>query len=343
MLVADFNYHLPPELVAQYPAGKRETSRMLVMDRDTGHCEVRTFLDFPSLLQAGDCLVLNDTRVIPARLLGRRVGTDGRVEALLLRELAPLHWHCLLKPGRRLRPGTQVTLGEQGDRFTVHDRRADGTFEVRFDTDDMPALLARLGAMPLPPYIRRQAETSDRERYQTVYAREPGAVAAPTAGLHFTADILDSIRNKGVSIATVTLHVGAGTFQPVKVDCVQDHRMHEEVFVLPQASADTVNRTRAGGGRVVAVGTTSVRVLESCAVQESRTVAAQAGTTRLFLHPPAKPVVVDALLTNFHLPRSTLLMLVATFSSVEHVLDAYRLAVRERFRFYSYGDCMLLT
>ena len=315
---------------------------MLVVDRTTGGCDARPFLDFPSFLHAGDCLVLNDTRVIPARLLGRREGTGGRVETLLLRELNPLHWQCLLKPRRRLRPGARVRLGEGDDSFTVENRRHDGTSEIRFETADVPALLDRLGAMPLPPYIRRQADGSDRDRYQTVYAREPGAVAAPTAGLHFTTDLLDAIRGKGVALATVTLHVGAGTFRPVKADRVEDHRMHEEVFVLPQASAEAVNRTRAGGGRVVAVGTTSVRVLESCTMPESRTVAARAGTTRLFLHPPAKPVVVDALLTNFHLPRSTLLMLVATFSSIEHVLAAYRLAVRRRFRFYSYGDCMLL-
>lgn len=342
MLVSDFEYDLPPELIAQYPANRREASRMLVIERDSGHCSVRTFLDFPFLLRTGDCLVLNDTRVIPARLFGQRAGTGGRVEALLLRELAPLHWQCLLKPGRRLRPGARVSLGQEGDSFTVRSRRADGTFEVRFDTTDVPALLDRLGAMPLPPYIRRRAETSDRARYQTVYARERGAVAAPTAGLHFTTGVLDTIRGQGVTVATVTLHVGAGTFQPVKVDRVEDHSMHEEVFVLPQASADAINRTRTSGGRVVAVGTTSVRVLESCALPESRTVAARSGTTRLFLHPPAKPVVADALLTNFHLPRSTLLMLVATFSSVERVLDAYRLAVRKRLRFYSYGDCMLL-
>jgi S-adenosylmethionine:tRNA ribosyltransferase-isomerase len=343
MRTADFDYQLPEELIAQYPQPHRPASRMLVLERDTGTCEIRSFADLPEYLNAKDCLVLNDTKVIPARLLGTRIPSGGQVEALLLEELSTGRWHALMKPGRRLRPGDEVEInGSRGTSFRVAAKRPDGSFELEFASGDVLALLERFGSVPLPPYIRRAAEAGDQERYQTVYARTPGAVAAPTAGLHFTPEILAQVQARGVSVATVTLHVGPGTFKPVQAEHVEDHEMHEERFVLTPQAADQINSARAQGGRVIAIGTTSVRVLESCVGEDGRSVVPRVGRTRLFLYPPARPRSVDGLLTNFHLPRSTLLMLVCTFSSVDNVLAAYRLAVREKLRFYSYGDCMLL-
>jgi len=343
MNVSDFDYDLPAELIAQHPAERRDLSRLLVMRRESGRCEPVSFRDLGRFLRAGDLLVLNDTRVIAARLFGHRDPTGGTVEAFLLGAVSPRRWHCLLRPGRRLRPGDRVLIeGASGRAFVVAARRPDGTFEIDFDTADVPGLLELAGHIPLPPYIHRQAAAEDRERYQTVYAVRPGAVAAPTAGLHFTPEILADLRRQGVETATVTLHVGPGTFKPVQCDRVEDHVMHEEAYHLPAETAAAVRRTRERGGRVIAVGTTSVRTLETCADPATRTVIPGEGQTRIFLYPPRRPVVCDGLLTNFHLPRSTLLMLVSCFSRVEHVLAAYRLAVQERFRFYSYGDCMLL-
>jgi S-adenosylmethionine:tRNA ribosyltransferase-isomerase len=343
MRVSDFDYELPQELIAQTPVPDRAAARMLVMARDSGQCDLRTFRDLPLLLRPGDCLVLNDTRVIPARLEGRRVPTGGRVEALVLEALGEQRWLCLLRPAARLRVGARVALlraPEHG--FTVAARRADGLCEIEFDTTAVLELLDRAGQVPLPPYIRRPASAGDRERYQTVYAARPGAVAAPTAGLHFTPEALANVAKLGVALARVTLHVGPGTFRPVKAERVEDHRMHDEAYELSGDAADLINGARAAGGRIIAVGTTAVRVLETCADSEDGTVRPGRGRTRLFLHPPMVPRAVDGLLTNFHLPRSTLLMLVCTFSSVANVLTAYRLAIASRFRFYSYGDCMLL-
>jgi len=343
MKVSDFDYPLPAELIAQHPAARREASRLLVLRRETGRCELRGFTDIGAYLRPGDLLVLNDTRVIAARLLGRRDPHGGAVEAFVLEELRPSVWQCLLRPGRRLRPGDRVRLeGDPDATFTVTARRADGTFEVAFAVPDVLALLDRAGQVPLPPYIRRPPTAMDRERYQTVYAVRSGAVAAPTAGLHFTAEILERLRQQGVETAHVTLHVGPGTFRPVKTDTVEEHVMHEEPYELPAETAEAIGRTRRRGGRVIAVGTTSVRTLETCADAGTRTVQPGAGRTRIFLFPPQRPVVCDGLLTNFHLPRSTLLMLVSCFSRRENVLAAYRLAVQERFRFFSYGDCMLV-
>jgi S-adenosylmethionine:tRNA ribosyltransferase-isomerase len=342
MNVSDFDYHLPDELVAQHPAAKRDLSRLLVMDRETGACDLRVFADFPDYVRAGDCLVVNDTRVIAARLFGHRDPSGGRVEAFVLEDRGAGRWQALLRPGRRLKPGARVVLENEAGTFTVRDHLEDGTFEIQFDTDDVYSLLEKAGHVPLPPYIQREASAEDRERYQTVYAREPGAVAAPTAGLHFTPEILEKVRALGVRIVHVTLHVGAGTFKPVKAERIEDHIMHEEAYEITPEAAATINDTRATGGRVIAVGTTSVRTLESCADPATRTVRAERGRTRIFLHPPKRPVVVDGLLTNFHLPKSTLLMLVSCFSSREKVMAAYELAVKERFRFYSYGDAMLL-
>ena len=348
MRVADFDYELPPELIAQTPPPTRDASRLLVMERATGACELRTFRDFPGYLRPGDCLVLNDTRVFPARLFARRATAGaGRVELLLLEPLAHppgQAWKSMAKPGRRLKAGEVLTLEEApGETVTITGRLEDGTFAVRFSAADVPALLERAGRVPLPPYIEREADAADRERYQTVYADRAGAVAAPTAGLHFTPELLAGIAAAGMAVTRVTLHVGPGTFQPVKAERIEEHVMHAERYELSPETAALVNGTRARGGRVVAVGTTSVRVLESCVVPGTHTVAPGRGETRLFLHPPKTPQVVDALLTNFHLPHSTLLMLVSCFSSWERIQAAYALAVRERFRFFSYGDCMLLV
>jgi S-adenosylmethionine:tRNA ribosyltransferase-isomerase len=312
------------------------------MDRETGHCGLRVFSDFPEFVREGDCLVVNDTRVIAARLFGRRDPSGGNVEAFVLEDHGAGRWQALLRPGRRLKPGARVILEGGAGSFTVLGHLADGTFEIEFGTTDVLSLLETAGHVPLPPYIQREASAEDRERYQTVYAREPGAVAAPTAGLHFTPEILEKVRALGVRIVHVTLHVGAGTFKPVKAERIEDHIMHEEAYEITPEAAATINETRATGGRVIAVGTTSVRTLESCADPATRTVRAEKGRTRIFLHPPKRPVIVDGLLTNFHLPKSTLLMLVSCFSSTEKVMAAYELAVRERFRFYSYGDAMLL-
>lgn len=344
MKVSDFHYELPDELIAQRPAERRDAARMLVMDRSSGACRIRSFRDFPSLLREEDCLVVNNTRVIPARLFGHRQESGGRVEAFLLENLGDGLWKSMLKPGRRLRPGARVDIeGGNGACYEVIRKQADGSAEIRFSCDDVKSLLERVGAVPLPPYIRRVADSSDTERYQTVYAVQPGAVAAPTAGLHFTPEILTVIREKGTRIAAVTLHVGAGTFKPVSTEHVEDHVMHEESYELTDETASVINTTKTRGGRVIAVGTTSVRVLESCLSPDGNEVVPGTGRTRLFMYPPAKPRITDALLTNFHLPGSTLLMLVSCFSSREHVLNAYALAVRERMRFYSYGDCMFLT
>jgi S-adenosylmethionine:tRNA ribosyltransferase-isomerase len=343
MKVSDFDFDLPGDLIAQHPAARREQSRLLVLRRQSGRCDLRTFAELGEYLRSGDLLVLNDTRVIAARLFGHREPTGGAVEAFLLEDLGAGRWHCLLRPGRRLRPGDRVVVeAADGARLAVSARRPDGTFEVDFDVPDVLALLERAGRVPLPPYIHRDATAADRERYQTVYATRPGAVAAPTAGLHFTEAILDGLRQRGVATASVTLHVGPGTFKPVQVDRVEEHIMHEEVYDLPAATADLVRLTRERGGRVIAVGTTAVRTLETCADSATRTVIPGRGRTSIFLYPPRVPIVCDALLTNFHLPRSTLLMLVSCFSSVENTLAAYRLAIQERFRFYSYGDCMLV-
>lgn len=343
MNVSDFDYDLPAELIAQHPAKRRDLSRMLVLRRGSGLCAPALFRDLGRYLRPGDLLVLNDTRVIAARLFGRRDPSGGMVEAFLLAAMSPQRWHCLLRPGRRLRPGDRVRVdGARGTSFTVASRRPDGTFEIDVGCPDVPALLESAGRVPLPPYIHRDASAEDRERYQTVYAARPGAVAAPTAGLHFTQEILSELRRQGVATASVTLHVGPGTFKPVQCERVEDHVMHGETYDLPAETAAAVRQTRERGGRVLAVGTTSVRTLETCADPSTRTVVPGQGETRIFLYPPQTPIVCDGLLTNFHLPRSTLLMLVSCFSSVAHVLAAYRLAVEERFRFYSYGDCMLL-
>jgi len=343
MQVSDFDYHLPPELIAQYPAPHREDSKMMVLQRSSGQRKQTTFTAFSSYLRSGDCLVLNDTRVIPARLLGNREGSGGRVEAFLLEQQKDSAcWQALLRPGRRLPPGSRVIINGSEGSFTVEEKLADGTFLIRFSRTDVLNLLEHCGQVPLPPYINRAPEQDDKERYQTVYAAIPGAVAAPTAGLHFTQSILDELASKGVRIVRLTLHVGAGTFKPVEVSNIEEHVMHEETYSLSENAAATINRTRQNGGKIFCVGTTTVRVLETCADPDTGLVQPGSGRTSIFLYPPKKPLAVDGLLTNFHLPKSTLLMLVCTFCEKQHVFAAYAEAIQSRMRFFSYGDCMLL-
>jgi len=342
---ADFDYPLPEDLVASHPTDRRDQSRLLVLDRRRSTILDRRFPDLVEYLEEGDALVVNDTRVFPARLLGRKP-TGASVEVLLLRPL-PEHpgrrtWQALVRPGGKLKPGRVVDIADSF-RVVVEDSFEDGSRRVRLEGDADPwDLIERHGEVPLPPYIRRPGEVSDRERYQTVYARESGSVAAPTAGLHFTTGLIEQIEARGVSVVPVTLHVGVGTFRPVEADRVQDHRMHAERYELSGAAAGLLNRTRAGGGKVWAVGTTSARTLEAAADDGGRFEATD-GWTDLFIHPPYRFRVVDGLLTNFHLPRSSLLMLVAALAGRDQVLAAYRHAVEQRYRFYSYGDAMLVV
>jgi S-adenosylmethionine:tRNA ribosyltransferase-isomerase len=345
MRVADFDFELDPLLIAQSPARERDASRLLVLDRETGATRHRTFSELPDLLRAGDLLVLNDTRVIPARLIGRKP-SGGRVELLLSERVGAAEelWSCLLRASRKPGPGTRIDfdgeltgeiVAKDGDLWQVRLRAASG---------DVASALNRVGRMPLPPYIERsdaKTTAADRERYQTVYAEHPGAVAAPTAGLHFTAAGIQRLRAAGVEIATLTLHVGPGTFRPVRSVTVEEHRLGGERFVVPRSLAASVAQARRRNGRVVAVGTTVVRTLESLAETDGG-IRPGSGTCTLFIYPGHGFRVVDALITNFHLPRSTLLMLVSAFAGRERVLAAYAEAMRERYRFYSYGDAMLV-
>ena len=341
MKTSDFDYELPRELIAQYPADRRDESRLLVVRRDGGALEHRRFRDVGEYFEPGDVLVVNESEVIPARLLGRRSG-GGRAEMFLLRDLADHRWEVLVRPGARIREGAELSFGDGQLMARVEEVLPDGKRVVSLSAPgDVAAAAERLGAVPLPPYIDREPEPADSQRYQTVYARVPGAVAAPTAGLHFTEELLAELGAAGVATARLTLHVGIGTFRPVAVEDPADHRMENERFDVPVAAADEINEARDAGGKVIAVGTTSVRTLESVAGEDGH-VEAGSGSTDLFIRPPCRFKCVDVLLTNFHLPKSTLLMLVSAFAGRERVLDAYAEAVRERYRFYSYGDAMLL-
>ncbi|MFZ0829404.1 MAG: tRNA preQ1(34) S-adenosylmethionine ribosyltransferase-isomerase QueA [Verrucomicrobiia bacterium] len=355
MRTADFHFDLPPELIAQHPAPRRDESRLLVLHRTDGTLEHRQFGDLPEFLRAGDVLVLNNSRVIPARWHGANARTGGQFEILLLEENARNDWWAMLRPAKRARPGTQIVFQTPDGtatpiRATVVGTNDAGHRRLNFSgSPDIRGELDRLGEVPLPPYILRAGcSLEDRERYQTVYAQAAGSVAAPTAGLHFTPEMLAQIRARGVNVCFVTLHIGPGTFQPVKTETLAAHQMHEERFELDESTARLVNEAKTAGRRVIAVGTTAVRVLESVAGQNSGKLVKTSGKTGIFIHPPYSFQIVDALLTNFHLPASTLLMLVSAFAAPgetrgrEMALSAYAEAIRNRYRFFSYGDAMLL-
>ena len=339
MKTHDFYYDLPEELIAQTPLERRDASRLMTLDRKTGQIGHKHFYDIVDYLQPGDCLVMNDSRVLPARLLGHRP-TGGAVEVLLLRDLGQRRWECLCKPGRKMQPGNQVIFGNGELTATVVEVQDTGNRIVEFHYEGIfLEVLERLGKMPLPPYIK--AELEDQERYQTVYSREIGSAAAPTAGLHFTNELLDTIRAKGVKTAFVTLHVGLGTFRPVKAEDIQQHHMHSELCMMSEETANILNETKRNGGRVICVGTTSCRTLESL-VKEDGSFEAASRWTDIFIYPGYQFKAMDALITNFHLPESTLVMLVSAFAGREHVLNAYKTAVEEKYRFFSFGDAMFL-
>lgn len=338
-----FDYHLPKELIAQYPLPQRDHSKLMVLNRADRSIEHTVFYKIGEYLREGDVLVINDTRVIPARLIGRKARTGGKVEMLLLKERKPRIWDVLIKPVKKLYRGAIIEFGENGElKAKFLGRSPDGVFTVSLRyKGDLREIIERIGKPPLPPYIKREPEELDRERYQCVYAEKNGSVAAPTAGLHFTRELLQKLQEQGVKIARITLHVGLGTFQPVKTEIVEKHRMHSERYEVTEEAARIINEAREKGGRVVAVGTTSVRTLETVA-DENGVIHPGSGETDLFIYPGYKFKVVDALITNFHLPRSTLLMLVCAFAGREFVLRAYEEAVKMRYRFYSYGDAMLI-
>ena len=339
MKTHDFFYELPEELIAQTPLEQRDASRLMVLDRRSGGVTHRHFYDVIDYLQPGDCLVMNDSRVLPARLLGHRP-TGGAVEVLLLRDLGDKKWECLCKPGRKMQAGSEVIFGDGELNATVTEVLDDGNRVVEFHYEGIfLEVLERLGKMPLPPYIK--AELEDQERYQTVYSREVGSAAAPTAGLHFTEDLLDQIRAKGIQTAFVTLHVGLGTFRPVKAEEITEHHMHSELCMIGKETADILNETKRNGGRIICVGTTSCRTLESL-VNEDGTFEPKSKWTEIFIYPGYTFKAMDGLITNFHLPESTLVMLVSAFAGRENVLNAYQEAVKERYRFFSFGDAMCI-
>ena len=340
MKTSDFDFYLPEELIAQTPLERRDASRLLTLDKTTGAVGHHHFYDLPQFLRPGDCLVMNDSRVLPARLIGHRP-TGGVCEVLLLVDKGEGLWECLVRPGRKLKPGAQVIFGEGQLTATIEAEVEDGKRLVRFHYQGIfLEILEQLGKMPLPPYIK--AELQDQERYQTVYSKVVGSAAAPTAGLHFTPELLEQIRDMGVKECYVTLHVGLGTFRPVKAEDIQDHEMHSEFCQISQETADIINETKRNRGRVVCVGTTSCRTIESFAAEDG-TMTARSGWTNIFIYPGYKFKVLDALVTNFHLPQSTLIMLVSALAGREHVLAAYEEAVREKYRFFSFGDAMFIA
>ena len=340
MLKSDFYYDLPEELIAQEPIEPRDASRLLVMDKQTGVLTDGTFRDIKNLLKPGDCLILNNSRVLPARLIGQRVGTGAAVELLLLTPHGGDVWEVLAGPGRRAKPGYQLTFGDGLLNAEVLEVLEGGNRLVKFTYEgNFYETLDKIGQMPLPPYIKKRLE--DKERYQTVYSNELGSAAAPTAGLHFTPELLDEVREMGVEVAFVTLHVGLGTFRPVKEDVVENHKMHSEHYELSPETAEVINRTRARGGRVIGVGTTSCRTLESVGLTDGEVKPAD-GWTEIFIYPGYKFQVLDGLITNFHLPESTLIMLVSALAGYDHTMHAYEHAVEERYRFFSFGDAMAI-
>ncbi len=340
MKTSDFYYDLPEELIAQDPLLDRSSSKLMMLDRESGEIEHHIFHDIIDYLNPDDCLVLNNTKVIPARLIGAKEGTGGKVEVLLLTRKSDSVWECLVKPGKKMRVGSRVVFGEGllvGEVTEVID---DGNRHIRFEYEGIfEEILDQLGQMPLPPYITHQLQ--DKNRYQTVYAKLEGSAAAPTAGLHWTPELLERVKAKGVRIAEVTLHVGLGTFRPVKVEDVTNHHMHSEFYMITQEAADIINETKKRGGRVICTGTTSCRTIESAAAEDG-TLSACSGWTEIFIYPGYQFKVMDALITNFHLPESTLVMLVSAFAGKEHVMHAYEEAVKDRYRFFSFGDAMLI-
>lgn len=340
MDLKDFNYDLPEELIAQDPLEDRSSSRLMVLHKDTGRIEHKIFRDIIDYLNPGDCLVINDTKVIPARLMGIKKDTGAAIEVLLLKRNADDVWECLVKPGKKARTGARIVFGEGLLVGEIVDVIEDGNRMIKFHYEGIfEEILDKLGQMPLPPYITHKLQ--DKNRYQTVYAKNEGSAAAPTAGLHFTKELLEKIKEKGVNVVSITLHVGLGTFRPVKVDKIEEHHMHTETFNISKEAADTINRTRAAGGRVIAVGTTSCRTLESAAADDG-TIPARSGDTDIFIYPGYKFKAIDCLITNFHLPESTLIMLVSALAGRDNIMNAYETAVKERYRFFSFGDAMFI-
>lgn len=336
----DFSFELPQELIAQDPLKDRSSSRLLVLDKETGEVSHHVFRDIIDYLNPGDCLVINDTKVIPARLIGSKVGTDAKIEILLLKRKSDQVWETLVKPGKKAKPGAKISFGEGLLVGEVIDIVEEGNRLVKFSYEGIfEEILDRLGQMPLPPYITHQLE--DKNRYQTVYAKNSGSAAAPTAGLHFTPELLEQIKEKGVDVASVTLHVGLGTFRPVKAENILDHHMHSEFYRIEEEEAAKINRAKEKGGRIICVGTTSCRTVESAADENGR-VKAGSGWTDIFIYPGYRFKVLDCLITNFHLPESTLLMLVSALAGREHILAAYEEAVKEKYRFFSFGDAMFI-
>ena len=340
MKVKDFYFDLPKELIAQHPLEKRDESKLMVLNKKDGEVEHKVFKNIIDYLNPGDCIVLNDTRVMPARLYGAKEGSGGKMEFLLLKRYEDDIWETLVKPGKRGKVGAKFVFGNGELKAEIVEVLDNGNRKVKFYYDGIfEEVLDRLGEMPLPPYIEEKLE--DRERYQTVYSREVGSAAAPTAGLHFTEELLQAIREKGINIAFVTLHVGLGTFRPVKVEDIQEHEMHSEYYILDKENAEIINNTKKSGKRVIAVGTTSNRTLESIANEDGE-VKEQSGYTSIFIYPGYKFKIVDAIITNFHLPESTLIMLISAFSTREIVMNAYKIAVENKYRFFSFGDAMFI-
>ncbi len=341
MKTSDFYYDLPEELIAQDPLKDRSGSRLMVLDKESGEIEHKIFKDITGYLKAGDCLVINDTKVIPARLHGVKEETGGHIEVLLLKRKSDNVWETLVRPGKKARPGAKISFGDGLLKAEVLDVVEEGNRLIKFEFDGIfEEVLDQLGEMPLPPYITHKLE--DKNRYQTVYAKHEGSAAAPTAGLHFTQELLKEIQDKGVKIARVTLHVGLGTFRPVKVNDVHDHHMHSEFYMISEEAANLINETKRQGGRVISVGTTSTRTLESVA-DENGFVKSTSGWTEIFIYPGYKFKCIDALITNFHLPESTLLMLVSALAGKEHIMKAYEEAVKAKYRFFSFGDAMFIV
>jgi S-adenosylmethionine:tRNA ribosyltransferase-isomerase len=340
MKTADFDFYLPEELIAQTPLSKRDESRLMVIDRITGELEHKRFYNIVDMLNPGDCLVLNNTKVLPARLIGERAESGGKIEFLLLKQLKLNTWEVLVKPGKRAKIGSRFSFGEGLLEAEVKELGEEGSRIVEFFFDGVfENILEQLGEMPLPPYITEKLE--DSNRYQTVYAKHQGSAAAPTAGLHFTEELLEKIKNKGVLIEYITLHIGLGTFRPVKVESIEEHKMHSEFYIMEEDVAERLNRAKEKGGRIIAVGTTSCRTLESAAVEKGK-LRAGTGWTDIFIFPGYEFKMVDSLITNFHLPESTLIMLVSALANREDILKAYNAAVEERYRFFSFGDAMFI-